>query len=89
VAKAAAELTKSEKWREKDEGGLLLERLTPIRSGGSWSWRFADSKLNLGGKSGAWADFDAAPTVCIPCSRFTIVFTLFVPYPIVIPLTIR
>jgi hypothetical protein len=53
VAKAAAELAKNEEWRKKDEGGLLLERLTPIRSGGSWSWRFADSELDLGGKSGA------------------------------------
>jgi hypothetical protein len=53
VAKAAAELAKNEKWCERDKGGLLLERLTPIRSGGSWSWRFADSTLSLEGKSGA------------------------------------
>jgi hypothetical protein len=67
VAIAAAELARNVKWRKEDEGGLLLERLTPIRSGGSWSWRFADSELNLEGKSGALADFDAAPTVCTPC----------------------
>jgi hypothetical protein len=84
VANAAAELAKNEKWRKKDEGGLLLERLTPIRSGGSWSWRFADSKLDLRGKGGAGAVFDAAATVCRPCSRLTIVLTLFVPHPIVI-----
>jgi hypothetical protein len=53
VAKATAELAKNENWGRRDEGGLLLERLTPIRSGGSWSWRFADSKLELRCKSGA------------------------------------
>jgi hypothetical protein len=88
VVKAAAKLAKNEEWRKQDKGGMLLERLTPIRSGGSWSWRFADSRLILWSKSGAWADFDSAPTVCMPCSRLTIVFTLFVPYPIVIPLII-
>jgi hypothetical protein len=53
VKKAAAELAENEQWRERDEGGLLLEKLTPIRSGGSWSWRFADSKLDLHRKGGA------------------------------------
>jgi hypothetical protein len=53
VAKAAADLAKNEQWRKNDKGGLLLARLTPIRSGGSWSWRIADSELDLSGKSGA------------------------------------
>jgi hypothetical protein len=44
---AATELMKNEKWRKDDKGGLLLERLPPIRSGGSWSWRFANSRLKL------------------------------------------
>jgi hypothetical protein len=50
VAKAAAKLAKNEQWRRRDKDGLLLERLTPIRSGGSWSWRFANSTLHLYGK---------------------------------------
>jgi hypothetical protein len=81
VAKAAAKLAKNVKWRKKDKGSLLLERLTPIRSGGSWSWRFADSELDFYGKSGALAAFDSATTVCMPCLRLTIVFSLFAPYP--------
>jgi hypothetical protein len=76
VAKAAAALAENEQWRrnERNEGGLLFKRLTPIRSGGSWSWRFTDSKLILLGKSGALADFDSAPTMCMPCFLLTFVF---------------
>jgi hypothetical protein len=50
VAKAAAKLAKNDKWLQNDKEGLLLERLKPICSGGSWSWRFADSSLDLEGE---------------------------------------
>eukprot|EP00873_Tetraselmis_striata_P036223 jgi/Tetstr1/456487/TSEL_043210.t1 len=42
VAEAAAKL--AEHGRFKDG---LAERLRPVRSGGSWSWRFAEEGLNL------------------------------------------
>eukprot|EP00873_Tetraselmis_striata_P036228 jgi/Tetstr1/456492/TSEL_043215.t1 len=43
VAEAAAKLAEHKHFKDG-----LAERLRPVRSGGSWSWRFAEEKLYLG-----------------------------------------